>query len=248
MSSTAFMFGSSTDDSEPLSTGRTAPLAPALFATSEVTRNFTKSTASGGASLPIAKPSPPPNCSSAEPAPPSTVGNGNQPTSGAFSSLALAAKVDGAHWPMRSIAARPLPIVAASPPDPSHGAARKPSWNGCMSISRWSSSPALTKPSLSNEPSSPACCIASLPAMRSDRLAHQNIPGHLSFSPSGDRGDAGGLELLDRGEELVPRGGRLARCPPSRRARCCTRPPPCPGCRGCRTACRRPGRGRRRPH
>ncbi len=39
------------------------------------------------------------------------------------------------------------------------------------------------KPSLSNDPSSPACCIASLPAIRSDRLAHQNIPGHLSFSP-----------------------------------------------------------------
>ena len=26
--------------------------------------------------------------------------------------------------------------------------------------------------------------IASLPAIRSDRFAHQNIPGHLSFSPT----------------------------------------------------------------
>jgi hypothetical protein len=161
-----------------------APLAPALFAISGLTRNLAKSTVSGGASLPNANPSPPPNCSSAEPAPPSTTGNGNQPTAGPFLSFALAANVEGAHWPIRSIAARPLPIVAASPPAPSHGAARWPSWNGSMSISRLSSAPALTKPSLSNEPSSPACAIASLPAIRIERLAHQNIPGHLSFSPT----------------------------------------------------------------
>ena len=96
----------------------------------------------------------------------------------------LAANVDGAHWPIRSIAALPLPTSAASPPAPSHGAARKPSWNGFMSISFLSSSPAWTNPGESNEPSSPALAIASLPAIRSDRFAHQNIPGHLSFSPT----------------------------------------------------------------
>ena len=53
-----------------------------------------------------------------------------------------------------------------------------------MSISFLSSSPALTKPGESNEPSSPALAIASLPATRSDRFAHQNMPGHLSFSPT----------------------------------------------------------------
>ena len=120
------MFGSVTELSVPLATGRMAPLAPPLLATSGLTRNFAKSTASGGASRPMAKPSPPPNCSPSWPAPPSTAGNGNQPV---FSprpilSLVLAAKVEGAHCPIRSIAARPLPTVAASPPAPSHGDAR----------------------------------------------------------------------------------------------------------------------------
>src|SRR6266498_2794225 len=116
------MFGSVTDDSLPFLTGRIAPLAPALLATLDVTRNLTKSTASGGASRPIAKPSPPPNCSPGCPAPPLTVGNGNQPTfePRPFLSFVLALNVEGAHWPMRSIAARPLPMVAASPPAPSH--------------------------------------------------------------------------------------------------------------------------------
>ena len=91
------MFGSDTELSVPLVTGSSAPLAPALLAISGLRRNLTKSTASGGASRPIAKPSPPPNCSSAWPAPPSTVGNANQPTFGPFLSLVLAANVEGAH-------------------------------------------------------------------------------------------------------------------------------------------------------
>src|SRR3954463_13405859 len=53
-----------------------------------------------------------------------------------------------------------------------------------MATSRLSCSPALTNPGVSKEPSSPALAIASLPAIFSDRLAHQNIPGHLSFSPT----------------------------------------------------------------
>jgi hypothetical protein len=120
------MFGSVTELSVPFATGRIAPLAPPLLATAGLTRKWAKSTGSGGASRPMANPSPPPNCSPCWPAPPLTAGNGNQPTSlpRPFLSLVLAAKVDGAHCPMRSMAARPLPIVAASPPAPSHGDAR----------------------------------------------------------------------------------------------------------------------------
>ena len=33
-------------------------------------------------------------------------------------------------------------------------------------------------------PSVAALAIASLPATRSERFAHQNMPGHLSFSPT----------------------------------------------------------------
>ena len=99
-------------------------------------------------------------------------------------SFVLAANSFGAHWPITSIAASRLAIVPASPLAPGHGAARKLFWNGSMSMSFLSSSPALTNPCESNEPSSPAWVIASEPATRSERLAHQNIPGHLSFSPT----------------------------------------------------------------
>src|SRR3954454_22134290 len=180
------MFGSVTEPSVPLATGRIVPVAPALLAISGLTRNFTKSTASGGALEPIANPSPPPNCSPSWPAPPSTCGNWNQPRSSPrpFLSLVLALNSFGAHWPIRSMAAPSLAIVAASPPAPGHGAARKLFWNGLRSISFLSSSPALTKPGELKEPSVAALAIASLPATRSDRFAHQNMPGHLSFSPT----------------------------------------------------------------
>src|SRR3954449_7287223 len=79
-----------------------------------------------------------------------------------------------------------------------------------MSISRLSCSPALTKPGVSNEPSCPALAIASLPAIFSDRLAHQNIRGHLSFSPTASGVMPADFELAHVGEELVPRGGRTA--------------------------------------
>ena len=36
----------------------------------------------------------------------------------------------GAHWPMRSMAALPLPTMPPSPSAPSHGLARKPDWKG----------------------------------------------------------------------------------------------------------------------
>ena len=181
------MFGSFTELSVPLAVGRMAPLAPPLLPTCGLTSHLTKSTASGGAFLPIANPSPPPKYSLGWLLPPATVGNGNHPRFARrpFFFLALASKVNGAHWPIRSIAARPLAIVAASPPAPSHGAARKPGWNGLRSMSRLSCLPASTNPGCVNsEPSVAALAIASLPAMRSDRLAHQNIPGHLSFSPT----------------------------------------------------------------
>ena len=210
-SSTDFMFGSVTEVSAPFLTGRMPPLAPALLATSLVTRNLAKSTASGGASLPNAKPSPPPNCSVACPAPPSTVGNGNQPRSArtASPSFALAANVDGAHWPIRSIAALPLPTVRglAAGAVPRRGQEAR-SGTARMSISFLSSSPALTNPGESNEPSSPACAIASLPAIRSDRFAHQNIPGHLSFSPTASGVMPACLERVDVGQELRPGRGR----------------------------------------
>ena len=107
-------------------------VAPQRLAASVLVRKHRKSTVSGGASLPTTNPLPPPNASSAAPAPPARLGKGNQPRSSPmpFWSGELAFIVPGAHWPMSCMAALPVAIVAACPPAPSHGAARNPSWNG----------------------------------------------------------------------------------------------------------------------
>ena len=131
------MFGSSTELSVPFMTGRIAPLAPPLLAISGLTRNLAKSTASGGASLPNAKPSPPPNCSLGL-AGAAVDGREREPAEivrGPFLSFALAANVAGAHWPIRSIAARPLPIVRglAARAVPRRGQVAAPGTASCRS-------------------------------------------------------------------------------------------------------------------
>ncbi len=79
-------------------------------------KNLRKSTASGGAFLPTAMPLPPPTPSVGAPAPPATAGNGNQPRSAPrpFLLVLSATSTPGAHWPISSMAALPLPTAAAS--------------------------------------------------------------------------------------------------------------------------------------
>src|SRR5665811_2039549 len=70
----------------------------------------------GGAFLPTAMPLPPPTPSVGAPAPPVTAGNGNHPRSvpRPFLLVLSATSTPGAHWPISSIAALPLPTAAAS--------------------------------------------------------------------------------------------------------------------------------------
>ena len=76
------MFGSVIAVSAPLITGGTAtPSEASAVWFSRLVRKRTKSIASGGALLPIAKPSPPPSTSEGSPAPPSTAGKGKKPRS-----------------------------------------------------------------------------------------------------------------------------------------------------------------------
>ena len=164
------MFGSVIDTSEPAVTGRPLPDSPQTLALSTFVMNSRNSTASGGASLPTANPSPPPNASVAAPAPPSTIGNGNQPSSNASSPSGTPAAVrnaPGAHWPMRSIAARPLPMAPDS--SGSHVAARKPGWKGSMSMRRFSSSPAAITSGTLKLPSAAIAFITSAPPSRTIR-------------------------------------------------------------------------------
>ena len=79
-------------------------------------KNFRKSIASGGAFLPTAMPLPPPTPSVAAPAPPVRVGKANQPSLSPRPTLPTLWSLwtDGAHWPISSMAALPLPTEAAS--------------------------------------------------------------------------------------------------------------------------------------
>src|SRR6187551_866727 len=126
---------------------------------------FRNSMASGGASLPTAKPLPPPNPSVGFPAPPSTLGNGNHWRSQvtAFLSAVFDIIVPGAHWPCSSIAESSTAVEAAEPPAPSQTAARKPSWNGCLSTSSLSFVPAATKQASVQSPELIAASSLSLP-------------------------------------------------------------------------------------
>src|SRR6478735_72969 len=186
-SSTACMFGSVTAPTACGLTGR--PLSAAHVSWfSWFVMNFKKSTASGGASLPTAKPSAPPKASVGWPAPPSTVGNGNQPSSkGRFaapSTPAWVANAPGAHWPIRSIAAPPLAIVPDSPSGASQPAPRNPAWNGSSATRSPTFSPASTTAGTLKLLSAAIWFIASAPPRRIMRYEYQKWAGHLSPAPT----------------------------------------------------------------
>src|SRR5580700_9873870 len=97
-----------------------------------------------GATLVQEKPSPPPSTVVADPAPPGTDGNGNQPSC----ELRLLFEVSGAitpgsQSPCSSIAALPLATMPAELPAPTcEGVPRKPPWNGLVAMKDLSWSPA----------------------------------------------------------------------------------------------------------
>src|SRR5450759_200754 len=115
---TSWRFGSVTVLSVPMTGDRAVGGVELLSELAFVTllRNGRKSTASGGAFLPTAMPLPPPTPSVGAPAPPVTAGNGNHPRSvpRPFLLVLSATSTPGAHWPISSIAALPLPTAAAS--------------------------------------------------------------------------------------------------------------------------------------
>ncbi len=79
--------------------------------------------------------------------------------------------VPGSHWPISWIAPSPLAMAAAPLPAPSHGAARKPCWNGLRSISFLKSAPALTKHGSDQSPVVTALSMPALPHSRTARYA-----------------------------------------------------------------------------
>src|SRR3954469_10793709 len=117
--STSTRFGSVTPDSEPLVTGRPAPLAPNFFCTSTLTMYLSNSTHSGGAFLEQANPSPPPRAAVGSPADPGTPGKLNQPRKGGtFLSAVRPLITPGSQCPMSSMAALPLATRPAELPAP----------------------------------------------------------------------------------------------------------------------------------
>ena len=95
--------------------------------------------------------------------------------------------------------------AAAELPAPSHGAARKPSWNGSSAMSFWKSSPALTKHGSDQSPVVTALSMPGLAAVADREVCPVEGAGPGVLAGEGDRGDALVLERLDGRQELVPR-------------------------------------------
>lgn len=95
--------------------------------------------------------------------------------------LPASACTTGAHWPISSMAALPLPMAAASPLGVEYAAPRWPFWNGLSATSSFRCSPALTKSSPVKSLASAAFCMPSTPAIRIDRYDQKYMPGHFSL-------------------------------------------------------------------
>src|SRR4051794_23960926 len=123
------------------------PAAASLDCTSVLLMYFRKSGQDGGAAVVQEKPSPPPSVTPGSPAPPSTVGNGNQPSLPARSLSSVSdAMVPGSQSPCSSIAACPLATMPAELPAPCcAGVPRKPSWNGFFASNAARSAPAFSQ-------------------------------------------------------------------------------------------------------
>src|SRR5688572_22253378 len=186
-SSTASMLGSVTASVAAVLTGRPL-LAAHVSWFSSLVMKARKSIASGGASLPTANPSAPPNASVAAPSPPSTSGNGNHPSSNGSeppaSTPAWVRNAPGAHCPIRSIAAPWLAIVPDSPSGASHGALRKPAWNGSRATSSSTFSPAPITAGTLKSLLAAMPFMASAPPRRTIRYEYQKWAGHLSPAPT----------------------------------------------------------------
>ena len=131
-----------------------------------VVSHFRNSTASGGASRPTAKLSPPPKTSVASPAPPSTIGKGNQPRASPMPSPDSLFDGLGARGPLalehhRRLAVAELALLLrhASPRGSPPGTAPAPT-------RRWSSWPAGRRHSPVQSPVVMALFMASWPPMR----------------------------------------------------------------------------------
>ena len=196
------------EDSPPFKTGRRPSQALALLATSEVTRYSAKSMVSGVRVLAEGEPSPPPNC--CWPGPRRRHGGeGNQRgprdlvavlgVGGERRGCRLADQVHrrAAVAHRRRLAARAVPRRGEAVLEGlrCRSAARAPRRPARIPANR---GPVLT-----------GLASVSTSAIRSDRFAHQNIPGHLSFSPIASGVTPASWSLPHGVQEVRPRRRRL---------------------------------------
>src|SRR3954447_25045712 len=161
------------------------PAGGSLDCTSVPLMYFRKSGQDGGAAVVQEKPSPPPSVTPGSPAPPSMVGNGNQPSLLAKSlSSVSAAMVPGSQSPCSSIAACPFATMPAELPAPCcAGVPRKPCWNGFVSRNLCMSSLALAKQPSLRSWFFIAVLSVSVEHSRSAKYSHQNASGQRSLPP-----------------------------------------------------------------
>ena len=208
MSSTAFMFGSSTDDSEPLMTGRMAPLAPPLFAISMLVRELHEVDRLGRRVLADRE---------AVAAAELLVGRAGAAVDGRerepahLRRLVLGVGREGGGRPLahqvhrRAAVAHRRGLAAGAVPRGGQEALLER-----LHVDQPLELLAGLDEALAVER---AVLAGLLHRVRTGDAQRQVGPpehaGPLVLLAERDRGDAGGLELLDGGQEVVPRGGRL---------------------------------------
>src|SRR6266851_586676 len=167
--------------------GRPTLEATTWACTAGVSRYFRKS-AQAGSAAPVVqeKPSPPPSAVVADPAPPGTEGNGNQPSCELrFLSVVRGVIVPGSQSPCSSIAALPFATMPTELPEPSWAAVpRKPVWNGFVAINDLRSLPAVTKHGALRLSALIAAFSVAVEHSRTAKYSHQNASGHLSLLPT----------------------------------------------------------------
>ena len=210
---------------------------------SSLSRKLRKSAHAGGACAEHEKPSPPPKVASGLPSPPSTVGNGNQPS--------LSPKRLLVRGQARGDTAVPVALELHRCLAIGEQAGR-----AVRALLRRSAEEAVLERLVGEQLLQLLAGLHEAGIVESEvlaRLLQRLLAAHarrevapvervrpLVLAAYGDRGDPRRLELVDGAVELVHRLWRCCRCRPSRTGRCGTRSRPARGCRGGRTACRPP--------
>src|SRR5216683_1048453 len=159
----------------------TWPCVTSFSCTGVLSMYFRKLAHAGSAAWVVQeKPSPPPSRVCGSPAPPATVGKGNQPSSEVRLLFVLRADMTpGSQSPCSSIAALPFATMPAELPAPCWaGVLREAVWNGLVFMKEVRSVPAFVKHGWFMSIELMACWRVAVEHSLMAKYSHQNASGH----------------------------------------------------------------------